>query len=604
MPSEPAPPSVPALDPQTWIDLLTVYALKSDVFSTRTLTVIHEGVERLDQARVGGSVEITNQHVTLFERLQKSFNNPHLLKQVGVAFLEDFRIPAVAQKLFDLASQLAPKDRDIEELQVAAALGVAREMTHQSGHSGLDDAQPPRPEVNSLLRKTAKLTHGVDTRTHLDETAGEMGRQQEVFRKTGGLREVPASQTAAVQRGLVRTAKLIAAAEFSGAATALEAAQKAGAPREEVQAYFAQIGLTAFDHGQMDDALAAFLRLRDIAPEAVEGWFNCGLVYQKMGRFDEAHASYQEAVRLAPDNPKIWCNLSSLWFERGNPEESEKAARRCLELKENYARAWDNLASALGAQNRLPEAADACKQAVRINPQLLSAWFKYGVVNFQLDNMVMAIEAFQMAGGEQSFHSYVLYYLAMIDARRGELEDAVEKLTEARALDPQNEMEVTALREVATAFTCAGKHAGAAEFYRQVVEETPDDFSAWLTLGTSRHRADQKELARAAYQRATELRPESALPWHNLGLLASDQGRHEEARDCFQREVDLAPQDAKAWYDLGVSLRNLGQKEESAEAFDRAESLVKVLSRRSDHLSAALSIVRRLNLSGRVLKME
>ncbi len=284
--------------------------------------------------------------------------------------------------------------------------------------------------------------------------------------------------------------------------------------------------------------------------------------------------------------------------------EAEKTARRSLELKADYARAWDNLASALSAQNRLPEAAEACQQAVRINPALYSAWFKYGVVNFQLGNMVMAIEAFNMTTDDPGFHPYVLYYLAMIDARQGELDEAVEKLTEARAADPRNEMELIAVKEIAGAFTDAGDHAAASNFYRQVMEATPDDFSAWLTLGTSHHRANHRDLARAAYLRATELRPDSPLPWHNLGLLASDSGQHEEARSYFQREVDLAPEDAKAWYDLGVSLRSLGRKEESAEAFERAEELVKALSRRSSDLSAALSIVRRLNLSGRVLKME
>jgi tetratricopeptide (TPR) repeat protein len=94
------------------------------------------------------------------------------------------------------------------------------------------------------------------------------------------------------------------------------------------------------------------------------------------------------------------------------------------------------------------------------------------------------------------------------------------------------------------------------------------------------------------------------VPWHNLGLLASDQEDHVESRECFQREVELAPNDAKAWYDLAVSLQHLGLEDESAEAFDRAEQLVKSLSRRSSDLSAALSIVRRLNLGDRLLKTE
>jgi len=603
--AESTPQSSPAIDPQTWVDLLTVHALKGDMFSARTLMVIHEGVEKLAEARAANTgIVITGFHATLFERLQRSFNNPNLLKEIGVVYLEEFRMPAIAQKHFELARQFAPKDRDIEQLQVAAALAVARQMTDQSAHSGLDDATPSKPEVSALLRKTSKLANVVDTRTHLDETAGELGRKQEVWRKTGAVKKAAVGATADFHKPLGRVQGLIAQTNFAAAAAALDEAREAGAPKEELQAYYAQLGLTAYDNGRMEEALAAFLHMRDLAPEAIEGWFNCGLVCQKMGRLDEALTSYQEAVRIAPDNPKTWCNLSAVWFERGDHAEAERAARRSLELKADYARAWDNLASALSAMNRLPEAAEACQRAIHIQPALYSAWFKYGVVNFQLDNMVMATEAFNMTGDSPDFFGYVLYYMAMIEARRGELELAVEKLEQARGSDPANEMEPTATREIAAAFTKAGDHATAADFYGQITQTHPEDFSAWLALGTARHRAEQMDQAREAYLRATELRPNSPLPWHNLGLLASDQGQPEESRNYFQREVELAPDDAKAWYDLGVSLQALGLEEEGAEAFEHAEGLVKSLTRRSSDLSAALSIVRRLNLGERVLKTE
>jgi tetratricopeptide (TPR) repeat protein len=593
-------------DPQTWVDLLTVHALKGDMFSARTLTVIHEGIEKLEQTRSATNtwITITSLHATLFERLQRSFNNPNLLKEVGVVYLEEFRMPAIALKHFDLACQFAPKDRDIEQLQVAAALAVARQVTDQSAHSGLDEAVPSKPEVGALIRKTCKLGHVVDTRIHLGETAGELGRKQEVWRKTGGVKPTNGDAAADFRQPLNRVQALISKTDFAGASAALNEARKAGAPKEELQAYYAQLGLTAYDHGRMEEALESFLQLRDLGPEAVEGWFNCGLVYQKMGRLDEALASYQEAVRVAPDNPKTWCNLSAVWFERGDHAEAERAARRSLELKVDYARAWDNLASALGAMNRLAEAAEACQQAIRIQPALRSAWFKYGVVNFQLDNMFMAMEAFNMTGDSPEFFSYVLYYCSMIEARGGELDEAIEKLEQARAADPDNELESTAVKEIATGFTKAGDHATAADFYGQLTEKYPEDFSAWLALGTALHRAGQIDRAREAYLRATEMRPDNPVPWHNLGLLASDQGQHGESRNYFQREVELAPDDAKAWYDLGVSLKALGLEDESADAFERAEGLVKSLTRRSSDLSAALSIVRRLNLGDRALKTE
>jgi len=602
-----ASPSDAVLDPKTWVDLVTVHTLKGDMFSGRTLMVIHEGVEKLQEARKANQswVAITSFHVTLFERLQRSFNNPNLLKEVGAVYLNEFRMPGIALKHFELARQFAPKDRDLEQLQVAAALAVARQMTDQSAHSGLDEAAPSKPEVsNALLRKTSKLANVVDTRTHLGETAGELGRKQEDWRKSGAVKQAAGAAAPDFHEPLNRVQGLISLTDFAGASAALAEAQKAGAPKEELQAYYAQLGLTAFDYSRFEAALEAFLHMRDLAPESVQGWFNCGLVYQKMGRLDEALASYQEAVKVAPENPKTWCNLSAVWFDHGKFEEAEKAARRSLELKPDYARAWDNLASALSAMDRFSEAAEACQKAIHFQPGLHSAWFKFGVVNFQLENLVMATEAFNMTGENADLFPYVLYYLTMIEARRGELDKAIEKLAEARAADSANEMEQNALKEIASAFTKAGDHSRAADYYREMTRKVPDDFSAWLALGTAHHKAEQLNRAREAYLKATELRPENPLPWHNLGMLAADEHKLEESRDYFAREVELAPDDPKAWYDYGVSLKNLGHEDESADAFERAEGLVKSLTRRSSDLSAALSIVRRLNLGERVLKTE
>jgi tetratricopeptide (TPR) repeat protein len=605
MSPESAPEASPVFDPQMWVDLLTAHALKGDMFSSRTLMAIHEGVEKLAQARAAGTgIIVTSNHVMLFERLQRAFNNPNLLKEVGAAYMEEFRLPAIALKHFDIARQFAPNDRDIQQMQVAAALAVAKQMTDVSAHSGLNEAAPAKAEVGALLRKTVKLAQFVDAKKHLDEETSELNRQQEIRRKTEPV--LPAAQTGArdFEKVLSPVQHLIEKTDFSGASAALEEAQRRGAPKEALQALYAQLGLAAYDYGRLEEALSAFQQIRTLGPEGVEGWFNCGLVYQKMGRLDDALSSYQEALRIAPGNSKIWCNLSSIWFERGEYAESEKAARRSLEFKPDYARAWDNLASALSALNRLPEAAEACQQAIRLQPSLHSAWFKFGVVNFQLDNLVKAAEAFNMTGDSPDFFGYVLYYGAMIAARKGDLEGAVEKLNHARTADPDNEVEITAIRELAAAFTKSGDHSHAADCYAQITQKYPGDFSAWLALGTACHRADYIEQAQESYMRATELRPESPLPWHNLGLLASDQAQHEEARRCFQREVELAPEDAKAWYDLGLSLEKLGLEEDSENAFAHAEGLVKSLARRSSDLSAALSIVRRLNLGERVIKTE
>ncbi len=575
------------------------------MFSTKTLLIILDGIEKLDEARSqpNHSIVVTGFHTTLFERLQKSFNNPTLLKEIGLIYLNEFRLPSVALKHFDLARQFAPKDRELEQLQKTATLSMAKQASDQPTHTGIGEMASHKPEVGNMIRKTTQRIDVVEARRHLTEATGEFKRKQKVFRSTG---RVSQKTEPVADFGVMfdQARKLTLQTDFAGAAAILAKAQHAGAPKEELQAYYAQLGLTAFDHGRMEEALEAFLITRDLGPETLEGWFNCGLVYQKIGRPEDALASYQEAARLAPDHAKIWCNISAVWFEVGNYEEAEASARRALELRPDYARAWDNLAATLGALNRLPEAAEACQSAIRLQPAMQSSWFKLGVINFQQDNLLAAKEAFNLTGDNPEFFAYVLFYFSMIEARRGELDEALQKLSQARAADPDNELEIPALKEIGALCTRFGRHVTAADFYEQITVKVPDDFSAWLALGAAFHRAERLKEAGEAYGQASALQPENPLAWHNLGLLASDEGRHEEARDCFQQEVLLSPDDAKAWYDFGLSLQNLNLQEESEEAFRHAESLISTLSRRSSDLSAALSIVRRLNLGERTIKTE
>jgi len=489
-------------------------------------------------------------------------------------------------------------------LQKTAALAMARQVTDQPSHSGLTEAAHAKPAVNAMLRKTTNLTNVLENRRHLDETASALEQKQQNWRKSGSLKKKSIRLMTEYLKPLGQVQKFISQTDFGGAFAALEEAQKLKAPKEELLAHYAQLGLAALEYGRMEEALDAFVIIRDLDPGSVEGWFNSGLVYQRVNQLDDALACYQEAARLAPDNPKTWCNLSSVFFEQGNYAESEQASLRALEFKPDYARAWDNLASALSALNRLPEAAEACQRAIRLQPDLHAAWFKLGVINFQMDNHVVSQEAFNMTGDNPSFFPYVLYYFSMIEARRGEIDLSLQKLAEARAADPTNDLEASALKELGAACSKIGRYATAADFYGQITAKYPDDFSAWLSLGTAYHRAEQFDRARNAYLQASKLQPENSITWHNLGLLAADQEDHDEARNYFQREVELAPDDAKAWYDLAVSLQALGLEDESADAYERAEGLVKSLSRRSSDLSAALSIVRRLNLGERVLRTE
>jgi tetratricopeptide (TPR) repeat protein len=599
------PSDNPVFLPQTWIEMLDAASARHDSFSAKTLRVVLEGVEHLTLARLEPNCpyRLTAVHAALFEKLQRAYNNGGLLKAAGALYLGEFQLPSIALKHFELAGQFSPGDAEIGQLQKAATSALARQaMAFEEEPGPVDHGVEQKPDIGKVIFSTTTKLHRIDTRMQLNATTGELERRQEARRQTQAIGGFTTQKLQDFTRAFAQIEELIDAGRFADAFSALADMVRAGAPVDDAQSGYAQLGLAAFENNRLADALAAYLKMRDMAPQSVEGWYNCGLVYHKMGMSDEALDCYEEASRIDPANARTWCNLASIWFDRADYAESEKMARQALELRPDYPRALDNLAAALSAMDRLPEAADVCHQAIRLQPNLHSAWFKLGVIKFQQEQFVPAMEAFNLTGDNPDFFPYVLYYLCMIDARRGRLDDAIQKLGDARAADPTNELEPLALKEIGALCTKLGHHQAASDAYGQILSIHPEDVSAWLAKGTSHHRVGQFAEAEEAYLRVTELDPANPIPWHNLGLLASDQGRHERARDCFQRETELAPDDPKAWHDLGTAWQKVGNIPQSAKAHEQADALVSSNTRRTSDLSAAMSIVRRLNLGDRVLK--
>jgi Flp pilus assembly protein TadD len=66
------------------------------------------------------------------------------------------------------------------------------------------------------------------------------------------------------------------------------------------------------------EALAAFRRLTEVAPEQAENWANLGTLLRETGQADEAEAAYLQAIERDPHNPAHRINLALLLRETGN----------------------------------------------------------------------------------------------------------------------------------------------------------------------------------------------------------------------------------------------------------------------------------------------
>jgi tetratricopeptide (TPR) repeat protein len=116
----------------------------------------------------------------------------------------------------------------------------------------------------------------------------------------------------------------------------------------------------------------------------------------------------------------------------------------------------------------------------------------------------------------------------------------------------------------------AGKFDEAAEAYRQITIDHPDQADAWHFLGISQRHNGALEDALAAVTRSVELQPDHGGRHHDLGVTLAAMRRFGPAAEHFQRAISLDPSLVESPYLLGVVLRELHRYDEAIEAFGLA----------------------------------
>jgi Flp pilus assembly protein TadD/peroxiredoxin len=110
----------------------------------------------------------------------------------------------------------------------------------------------------------------------------------------------------------------------------------------------------------------------------------------------------------------------------------------------------------------------------------------------------------------------------------------------------------------------------AAESFKQVIAQKPDDPEAYYNLGTLYLRRNSPLEAQQFLQQTVKLRPNYPEAWNNLGMLAAQSGNAEEAIRDFRQSLELRPSYATALVNLGNVYRRQGNLDESEKLLQQA----------------------------------
>ena len=99
---------------------------------------------------------------------------------------------------------------------------------------------------------------------------------------------------------------------------------------------YSRLGGAYLRFGQNEDALRAYQKVAELAPDSDSGYSNIGVVYYREGKWNEALAAFQKALALRP-SASVYSNLGTIYFYLSRYSESatmfEKAVARSKRSK-------------------------------------------------------------------------------------------------------------------------------------------------------------------------------------------------------------------------------------------------------------------------------
>lgn len=119
----------------------------------------------------------------------------------------------------------------------------------------------------------------------------------------------------------------------------------------------------------------------------------------------------------------------------------------------------------------------------------------------------------------------------------------------------------------------AGKFAEAANIYRLILNQKPDEPNALHLLGLIEYQAGRREQAMQMIRKAVSTEPKSSVFRGNLAQVLTGLGHHNEAIAEFRQSLALRPNVPEVLCNFGTLLHTLGQFDEAIPMLQRAASL-------------------------------
>jgi tetratricopeptide (TPR) repeat protein len=296
-------------------------------------------------------------------------------------------------------------------------------------------------------------------------------------------------------------------------------------------------------------------------PHKAELHQQLGMLYAAAKRTQEAQDAYERALELDPNDAFTHLYLSNLFYTK----EDYQAALSCCQtaakiIPDTAIVHWmqGDIYRALGnfvlAQNAFETASRVAPDDEKAHQRLLE-WYEgvYGTSartkslihtadrNNQAATVILLAKRWLQTNPDD-FSILLTYAENLYMMTR--YEEAIRIYKEALARFPAEGERWVICNQLGRMYQYWGRPAEAEPWFRQAIDEDPEEIGAYVFLGACQARQGKLKEAEATHRAATINCTNSFLldeAYCNLGLVLRGQGRFVEAAECLRKAIELTP---------------------------------------------------------------
>lgn len=318
--------------------------------------------------------------------------------------------------------------------------------------------------------------------------------------------------------------------------------------------------------GEPERAVPLLEEINTKRPDWAAGFVEMGQTQLALGNEAAAAGAFGKAGELAGNSAYAANRMAQHFIETERPALAEERFREAIESGVANADTYARYSELLLSQNRAGDGESVLRQGVTALPDSAFLRARLGAYLAALTRYEEAVKELEAARDMAPRNPDILRLLTLAQERAGQRAAAASTAAALYELEPRPDVGIF----YASRLMAAGDDGKAAQVYREVLDQDPDNPLALNNLANILADGGELDEAEALARRAHEQLADNPQVMDTLGAILQRQGENAAALSLLDEAAALAPQVAVVHFHRGLALAALDREGEAKEAFTEA----------------------------------